>query len=245
LPLVKCRQCGAVNDTKSASYPFCVGCEDNLARCGDCRWFSDEALICTEPDVADVFETDENAAPPCGRHVPRDTVVVRHKRQRLLLGIGIAAAAFALLYGMVRLVLQGSSDQGLARLELTVEADYRGAQVGVPYTITAEIYNPSNVRVTDVQLKLSNDFLGKFDLREVLPAPTRWSDGGEWRVLIYPEINPLERQTVALHLVPKGSGVFTFAARLDSAECKYHGMASLPVAVSKGAPGGPGAGGDR
>lgn len=171
--------------------------------------------------------------------------MVRHNRQRLLLGIGIAAAAFALLYGMVRLVTDESSDKGSARLELTVEADYRGAQVGVPCTITAQIYNPSNVKVTDVQLKLSNDFLAKFDLREVLPAPTRWADGGAWRVLVYPEISSLERKTVALHLVPKAAGTFNFAARLDSAQCQYHGMASLPVAVSQATAGGVEAGGGR
>ena len=245
MPLVKCRECGATNDVKSPSYPFCVGCEDNLAKCGDCRWFSHEAGICTEAEVADVFEAEENAAPPCGRHVPRDTVVVKHDRQRVLLGIGITAAAFALLYGIVRLVTQASSDQGSARLELTVEADYRGAEVGKPYTIMAHIYNPSDVRVTDVQLKLPNDFLAKFDLREVLPAPIRWADASAWRVLIYPEINPLERQTVALHLVPKEAGTFNFAARLDSAQCQYHGMASLPVAVSQGTAGGVEAGENR
>ena len=243
MPLVKCRQCGAINDAKSPSYPFCVGCEDNLAKCGDCRWFNHEAGICTEPDVAGVFDVDENAAPPCGRHVPRDAVMVKHKRQGVLLGIGIAAAAFALLYGIVHLVVVTSSDQPPGRLELTVEADYRGAQVGVPYTITAQIYNPSNVRATDVQLKLSNDFLARFDLREVLPAPTRWADGGAWRVLVYPEISSLERKTVALHLVPKAAGTFNFAARLDSAQCQYHGMASLPVAVSQATAGGAEAGG--
>jgi len=245
LPLVKCRQCGATNDVRGPSYPFCVGCEDNLAKCGDCRWFNHDALICTEPDVAGVFETDEEATPPCGRHVPRDAVMVRHNRQRVLLGIGIAAAAFALLYGIVRLVTQASSEQAPARLELTVEGDYRGAQVGVPYTITAQIYNPSTARATDVQLKLSNDFLARFDLREVLPAPTRWSNPDQWRVLIYPEISSLERKTVALHFVPKVAGTFNFVARLDSAQCQYHGMASLPVAVSKGPAGGAEAGGDR
>ena len=44
MPQVRCPQCGAVNATGAPDYPFCVGCQDNLAKCGYCRWFDPELV---------------------------------------------------------------------------------------------------------------------------------------------------------------------------------------------------------
>ncbi|NIR00931.1 MAG: hypothetical protein GTN78_12145, partial [Gemmatimonadales bacterium] len=53
--------------------------------------------------MANVFEVSEEATPPCGYHSPRDTIRIRRWAVQTLVWVGLAAAVFALGYGLLAL----------------------------------------------------------------------------------------------------------------------------------------------
>ena len=232
VPKVRCQQCGAINYTGAPDYPFCVGCQNNLARCGYCRWFKDEAAVCAKVEVAGAFEVGEDATPPCGYHSPRASVVVRQKPRRDLVAIGLVATLFALGYAVVWPFWRPApAPAPQAELELAIEADYRAAVLQEPYTVTALIYNRSDVVADGVRLEIRRDSLERFELRSARPEPTWCTESGQWRVLAYAGMHPRERRRIALELMPLESGTYHFVVRLRSGESTYHGMADLPITV--------------
>jgi hypothetical protein len=233
VPHIRCPQCGAVNDTRAPDYPFCLGCQTNLAKCGYCRWFDEQAGVCTHRAVAGLLEVSEDATPPCGYHTPRDTVFVRRSGLWALAAVGLATAVFALGYAVVRALQPAAPPpQPAGTLQLAVESDYRGAAVGQLYVVTVQIYNASDAVVEGVRFEIARESLGKFHLREVRPEPSTWDESAKWQVLCYPELHPRERRTLALDLVPRSGGTFHLIVRLVSGDSVYHGMADLPIAVS-------------
>ncbi len=239
MPQVRCPRCEAINDTRAPGYPFCVGCQDNLARCGYCQWFDDSAVVCTHPLVAGVFEVSEEATPPCGYHAPSQTLRVRRWGVRVLVGLGLAAAVFALGYGLMGLFEKAPPPPPPpANLEWAIEADIRGAVVGKTYTVTVLIRNPTKIVVTGVQLEIAQKSLDVFFLQEVRPEPLARSRAGEWRVYTYPELHPLEQRRIALELVPRivpqDDGGVHLMVRLRSGDGQYHhGQADLPIKVAE------------
>ena len=231
MPQVRCPQCGATNDTRAPDYPFCADCQDNLAKCGYCRWFDDNAVSCTHPIVAGVFEVSRTATPPCVYHSPSEGILVRRPGWHRLGWILLAAAVVALGYGVARLFW--SPAEKAPTLELAVEADYRGATVGEQYTVTALIYNASDVTAENLRFEISKKSLREFYLRPARPQPDEESDCGLWYMLSYPPLSPRERRRIALDLVPRKSGTLHVVVRLVSGEHDYHGMADLPVTVRK------------
>lgn len=233
LPQVRCPECGAINDTRAPDYPFCVGCQENLAKCGYCQWFDDGAAACTDAAVAGEFEVSQEAVPPCGYHTPR--LALRAKREGrlgLIVVLGLAAAVFALGYGFFRLlqpVAPPPTPSG--QLQLAVEADYRGAAVGAVYRVRAEIYNASDEVAGDVRFEISRDFLEQFVLQQVTPRPTGMAQSAQWQVMYYPEMHPREQRTMRLDLVPKKSGTFHLVLQVTSGSSAKHGMADLPIRV--------------
>jgi hypothetical protein len=238
LPQVKCPQCGAVNDIRAPGYPFCVGCRDNLAKCGYCRWFDNKSVVCTHPVVAGVFAVSETATPPCVYHTPKERVLTRRRGRQVLAWVLLATAVFVLGYGVARLMQPGPPVAAAPMLELAVEADYGGAVVDQPYTVMVLIYNSSDVVAERVRFEIARRSLDEFHLREVMPQPTTELDRGQWRMFSYPPLNPRERRRIALTLVPTKAGKLDVVVRLVSGDGDYHGMADLPVIVSeKGAEG--------
>ena len=238
MPLVRCPQCGALNDTRAPDYPFCVGCQDNLAKCGYCRWFDGRAGACTRLGSSSVFEVGEDVAPPCGHHAPRAILLAKREgRWHLVIALGLVAAVFALAYGVIRLLQPGPEPTGVSgELQLMVEADYRGAVAGRPYLVMAQIYNASDRIIKGVRLEVGKDFLKELDLRRLTPEPDRVHESAQWRVFSYPEMHPRERRTIALELVPKRPGTFHLLARLTTDRGSYYGRADLPIRVRSGRP---------
>jgi len=232
VPQVRCQQCGAINYTRAPDYPFCAGCQNNLARCGYCRWFKDEAAVCTKAEVAGAFEVSDDATPPCGYHSPRGSVVVRQRPQPALVAVGLAAALFVLGYALVRLFwMPAPAAAPQSELELAIEADYSAAVLQEPYTVTALIYNPSDVVADRVRLEIRKDSLERFELHSVRPEPTWCTESGQWRVLAYAGMYPRERRRIALELIPLEAGTHHLVVGLRSGEGTYHGMADLPITV--------------
>ena len=92
MPQVSCPQCGAVNSTGAPDYPFCMGCQDNLAKCGYCRWFEGDPPVCTNREVAGVFEVAADATPPCHQHTPKDSLVSPGRSMWAVVVVGLVAA---------------------------------------------------------------------------------------------------------------------------------------------------------
>jgi len=244
LPQVICPQCGALNDTRAPDYPFCVGCQDNLAKCGYCRWFDAEAAACRHPVVTGIFEVSETATPPCVYHGPDDRVVLKRRVLRGLAWVMIGVVTGALIFGLVR--LRGPAVPPPVRLELAVEADYIGAVVGEPYTVTAVMYNTSDAPAGGIRFEIAQSSLEEFKLLSVTPAPAAVVEHGRWEMLSYPALQPGERRRVGLALVPQRAGTLHVRVRLVSGDNIYHGMADLPVIVEPAAEGeATGAGGGR
>lgn len=222
------------NDTRAPDYPFCVGCQDNLAKCGYCQWFEGRAGVCANAAAAGKFDVGRDATPPCDEHTPRPALRARLDRRLALLAvIGLAAAMFALAYGFVK-VMQGPPVRPPeAKLQLAVEADYRGATLGRAYTVTAEIYNTSGVAATDIRFEIAKESLEQFELQQVVPQPTGTTQSGEWRVLFYPQMAPLEQRRIALHLIPKAAGTFHLTLQVASTGNVEHGRADLPIRVKR------------
>ena len=241
MPQVRCPRCGALSDTRAPGYPFCSGCQDNLAKCGYCRWLDHNTLICLHPLVAGVFEVTEEATPPCAYHTPGEGILVRRRSHRLLLWPALAGAVFVLVYGAARMLWPASPPRHagpLPALELAVEADYRGAVVGETYSVMALLYNASDAPANDIRLEIAHESLSALDLREVRPQPLQQAESGNWRLLLYPTLHPRERRRIALELIPREAGTFHFIVRLRSGEGAYHGMADMPITVATQSPAG-------
>ena len=234
MPYVLCPQCGAITDTRAADYPFCVGCQDNLAKCGYCRWFEADTSVCTHPVVAGIFEVGETAMPPCVYHAPNDRVVLRRRVLSGLAWVMIGVVAAALIFGLVR--LRGTSPPPAVELGVAIEADYLGAVVGEPYTVTAVIYNKSDVPASGIQLEIAESSLKDFELLAVTPAPAAAHRRGKWETLSYGSFEAGERRRVSLSLIPRKAGTAHLVVRLVSADNLYHGLADLPFIVEPAGP---------
>ena len=229
MPQVICPRCGATNDTRAADYPFCVGCQDNLARCGYCRWFDAGPGLCTHPIVAGIFEVSESATPPCVYHDPRSQLIARGRWVRAALWTGVAAAA-VLLLGLVMLSFQPPLPAQVD-LQLAVEANYAGVVQGKPFPVTALVSNTSDAPVSDVRVEIAKRSLEVFDLLTVKPPANAIRDRGKWRVVSYPTLRPGETRRIVITLVPKKTGTLHVMLRLVSGGNIYHGLSDLPVIV--------------
>lgn len=248
MPQIICPQCGTVNDSRAADYPFCVECQNNLAKCGYCRWFDPATAVCVHPVVAGVFEVSEAATPPCIYHTPNEQVLVRRRGMHLLVGILFVLVVGALIYGIMRMEEPQGVEPGpaISRLDLAIEADYKGAVVEKPYAVTALIYNTSNVSSEGVRLEIARASLEDFDLVEAVPKPLGQTERGLWEILYYPALNVGEHVAINLNLLPNKAGTAHLTVRLVSGNNVYHGMTDLPIVVAE-APGTgiPGAEGGR
>ncbi len=233
LAQVICPRCGAINDTRAPDYPFCSGCQDNLAKCGYCRWFDASTALCTHPIVSGIFEVDELATPPCVYHDPGDRLVVRRRVLRVAVWAAAIAAVAILVFGLVRLRTGGAAFPEQAALGLVVEADYQGAVVGEAYNVTAVLSNNSAAPVTGVRFEIAKRTLAAFDLITVMPRGGPVVDRGKWRVMSYPTLAPGESRRVVLILKPKTSGTLHVMVRLVSSGNIFHGLADLPVLVEE------------
>lgn len=233
MPQVRCPRCGTTNETRKPGYPFCIGCQDNLARCGYCRFFDSGTVACTHPLMAGVFEVSEEATPPCGYHAPKDAIQVRRWGLQVLVWVGLGAAVFVLGFGLRELFR--APVPPAPELQLAVEADYRGATVGQPYTVEVVLYNTSDVVVEQVRLEIARGSLDVLYLRDAMPEPLTSRESGDWRVLTYPQLNPWERRRVALELVPREAGTLHLKVGLFSGKHTYHGQCNLPITVREAA----------
>ncbi len=230
MPQVICPQCGAKNDTRATEYPFCVGCQDNLAKCGYCRWFDPDTGTCNQPVVAGIFEVSESATPPCVYHTPNERVVVRRRLAQLLIWVAMAAVVALITFGVAR--LRGPPrPPPIPKLELAIEADYEGAVVGEPLTVTALIYNTSDLWAASVRFEIAGRSLEQFELVSVTPRPAAAVRRGRWQTLSYPPLDPGGQQRIDLQVIPKEAGTLHLTVRLVSGDNLYHGMADLPVIV--------------
>lgn len=237
MPQVRCPLCGATNSTRALDYPFCVGCQENLAKCGYCQWFEDRAGVCTHSLVAGAFEVSPEATPPCGYHAPRDSMAVKRGSQLRSLVPALAVGLVVLAYGLFRLLQPTAPTTPPppppGELRLAVEVDYEGAAVGESYTLMAEIYNASDAVVSEVRFEIAKEFLDQFELLAIVPRPDRTRVSGQWQTFCYPAVHPRERRTIRLELEPKTAGTFHLIAHLVSGEGAYHGMTDLPVVVKE------------
>lgn len=248
---VRCPQCGAINDTRAPDYPFCVGCQENLARCGYCRWFDDQTGACTQYAIAGEFEVGPDATPLCGYHTPRHVVRLRPGRMLTLgVAVGLALALLTVLAAvMVGLRPPREEQKPKAQLRLAVEADYRDARVGQPWTVTLEVYNSSEeAAAEDVRVRVIQEPAGWFELGKVEPEPVSRETPQQRKVeeLGLPTINRLQRLTLRLHLTPVAAGAHHLKVQLFSSGSIYHGTADLPIKVADSKPAGSaGKGGER
>jgi hypothetical protein len=184
--------------------------------------------------VAGVFEVSAEATPPCGYHTPKDAIQVRRWGLQVVAWVGLAAAIFALGFGLRELFRAPPPVPPAPELELAVEAPYRGATLWQPYTVEVVLYNTSDAVVEPVRLEIGRESLAVLylELGNVRPRPLTDRESGEWRVLTYPELNPLERRRVALEFVPKEAGAVDLRVRLFSGKNNYHGQCTLPITVA-------------
>lgn len=229
MPQVTCPLCGAINDSRAPDYPFCVGCQDNLARCGYCRWFDADTAVCTHPIVAGIFDVTETATPPCVYHAPIDRIVGKRRVLRGLAWVTVGAVLAVLIFGLLR--LRTTAPPPAAELGVAIEADYMGAVVGQPYTVTAVIYNKSDVPVGGIRLEITESSLDDFQLLAVTPEPAAAHKHGKWEMLSYAALGARERRRVSVKVIPRKAGTVHLVVRLVSADNVYHGMADLPVIV--------------
>jgi len=229
LSRIRCPKCGAVTDTRAADYPFCVSCQDNLAKCGYCRWFDRRESACRHPVVAGIFTVGEAATPPCVYHTPNERVVVKRRLLRGLAWVLIAAVTLAIAYGLVR--LKSTTPPPAAELGVAIEADYMGAVVGQPYTVTVVIYNKTDVPVSGIRLEVAESSLEDLQLLAVTPEPAAAYRHGKWESLSYATLGPKERQRVSVKVIPRRAGTVHLVVRLMFGDNLYGGLADLPIMV--------------
>ncbi len=228
MPQVRCPQCAAINDTNAPDYPFCIGCQDNLARCGHCRWFDREASLCLSPAAAGMFEVAPDATPPCDQHSPGEMVLVRARGYLPFATAGVALALVVLVYAV--LLLRGPAPP--VQLSFRIEADQH-AVVNVPYVVRVEVTNPGDRVANGVRLQINTTSLQSFRLlRAAPPESGREARRGEWLALSYPALHPGEHKLIDLHLLPTETGARHVVITLVSSGNNYHGMADVPVTVS-------------
>lgn len=234
MPQVRCPQCGALNSTTDLDYPFCLGCQDNLAKCGYCSWFEAELGVCTNPEVAGFFDATADATPPCDQHTPGELVLAPRGSFWPALLIGVIAA-LALAYSLLQfrqpseILPQRPQDD----LRMAVEADFRAAVVGRPYVITAELRNTAAYTIGGIRLQISKDSLRYFRLVGTLPRADAVEEMGEWKAYVYGDMRPHETRRIVMELIPKHPGSHHLAVRLVSRGSReYHGMADFPVRVA-------------
>jgi len=233
LPQVRCTQCGAVNDTGAADYPFCMGCQDNLAKCGFCQWFDDRLVACTQPAVAGLFDVGPEATPPCVHHAFRPSRVVRRRRPWAVLALGFAAALFTLGYALFQLrEVKPPEPAPRPTLTLWLETDQRPAIVGVARKVVCDVYNLSKVPAQEVALRVDNEFFRDFEMRTPAGAPYRWVEEHGARVLRLSSLDPGERKTVLMELIPRRAGEYQLVVKLESDRNLYHGWLPLPITVT-------------
>jgi hypothetical protein len=235
LPQVICPRCTRISDTRAPGYPFCVGCQDNLAKCGYCRWFAAGTELCTHPIVSGIFEVSESATPPCVYHDPADRLLPRRRLLRIALWVAAIASVAMVSLGLSRMQLQAPAIPRQADLGLVVEADYKGAIAGKRYTVTAVVFNSSDRPVTGARFEISQRTLAAFDLLSVKPSAERPVRRGKWWVISYPALGPGEKRQIVMDLRPKRAGTLHVMVRLVSGGNVFHGLADLPVVVEESA----------
>ncbi len=232
MPQVRCTRCGAINDTEAPDFPFCVGCQDNLAKCGACQWFDDQQLSCTQSAVAGLFEVGPEATPPCSYHTFRRSHEVRSKAPWIWIAVGLAATLFTLVLALWQLREVSPptpAPRPVLRLELAVDAG--SAEVGVPRTLAWEVRNVSPVAAKEVRLLIDKESLQNFEVRGQPQGPGRWLEERGWWAL---ELGPLgggERQTGKLELIPKQTGEHQLVVKLESSPNLYHGQSATRIVV--------------
>jgi hypothetical protein len=233
LPQVRCPQCGAVNSIEAAEYPFCVGCQDNLAKCGYCRWFESELVICTQPVVAGVFEVAVDATPPCDQHTPRENLLAPRRSIWPAIIIG-AVALLVLFYSVFQFQNPLDIPPEAPQKELDLEiVGARKATVNQPFPIEVTITNVSKKTVGGIRLQVSNESrLIRFRLVKMTPTADAWEEAGEWRAYTYPDLAPGEAHHISLEVMPRQGGSYQFSVRLFSHGSTFIGMAQLPVQIA-------------
>ncbi len=231
---VRCPQCGAITDTHAPDYPFCIGCQDNLAKCGYCRWFDREAGACLNPSVAGLFDAAPDATPPCDQHTPGDFVLVRSRSRLPLAVLGIAVALVVLVFAILsaREPPPPTRTVPAEYVHLGVDSNYHGV-VGVPHDVAIMMQNPADHAVSGIRLQLSRDSLRHFTLESVDPKEDARERGDDWLTLIYPPLEAHDTKYIHLKLIPHGPGEFRVEVRLASSENEFHGRVETLIIVSR------------
>lgn len=231
MPQVRCTQCGAVNDTGAPDYPFCVGCQDNLAKCGFCQWFDDRLVACTQPAVAGLFDVGPEATPPCEHHTFQLSRIVQRRGVWAAVILGFAAALFTLGYALLQLrEVTPPTPAPRPTLTLRLETDQRPATVGVPRAVVCDVYNLSKLAAKEVRLLISNEFFRDFEMRILAEGSHQWVEERGSRVLHISGLAPGERKTIPLELIPRRAGHFELVVKLESD--RYDGWVPLPITVT-------------
>ena len=237
MALVRCLQCGAINDTGAADYPFCVGCQDNLAKCGYCQRFDQRALICTEPRIAGVFDASPEATPPCVYHLRRASAMAPRRGSRTLVAVGLAAALFVVCYSLW--LLRAPAPPPPHRMEAKPQLESAAeAVVGGDLRITLDIINRSDQVLQGLRVEMPEAFFRRFALTKIEPEVSQRQRGRWWRELTLPALEANKRQQLVLTVVPSQSGRYQVSARLFSSDDVYYGMAVLPIKVRNHGSGG-------
>jgi hypothetical protein len=232
LPQVRCPQCGAVNDTNAPDYPFCIGCQDNLAKCGHCRWFDRDASLCLSSVAAGLFDVAPDATPPCDQHTPGEAVLVRTRGYLPFATAGVTLALVVLVYAL--LLLRGPPLP--VELKLRVAAD-QNPVLGVPFAARVEMENVGKRVANGVRLQVNSASLQSFRLLRAAPAASaRPAAHGEWLALSYPALQPGEERQIDLYLLPTAVGARNLVITLVSSGNTYHGMVDVPVIVAERRP---------
>jgi len=237
LPQIRCTQCGAVNDTGAADHPFCVGCQDNLAKCGSCQWFDDQLAACTQPGVAGLFDVSAEATPPCQYHTFRPSLTVRSRTVWAVVALGFAAAVFTLAYALLELhkpIPPRPAPHPVVKLEL--DTDERAIPVGARRTIRCDLHNVSQLSAKDVRLLIRKDFFRNFDMPEAKGKPHGWREEHGALVFRVPELAPGEHKIVALEVAAKKAGEFQLVVTVESNRTGFHGQVSSLIKAAAAAP---------
>jgi len=210
-----------------------MGCQDNLAKCGSCQWLDDRLVACTQPAVAGLFDVGPETTPPCVHHTFRPSQVVRKRRPWAAVILGFAAALFTLGYALLQLrEVRPPTPAPRPTLTLWLETDQRPATVGVARTVVCDVYNLSKVPAQEVALLVDNEFFRDFEMRASAEVPYHWVEEHGARVLRLSSLDPGERKTVPIELIPKRAGEYQLVVKLESDRNLYHGWLPLPITVA-------------
>ncbi|MFB3881158.1 MAG: hypothetical protein ACE149_07835 [Armatimonadota bacterium] len=233
MPQVICPRCATVSDTRAPGYPFCTGCQENLAKCGYCRWFATDTGLCAHPIVSGVFEVSDSATPPCVYHDPADRLLPRRRLLRFALWAAAFASIAILSLGLARMGSRPPALPEQADLGLVMEASYEGAVVGKQYTVRAVVFNSSDRPATGARLEIAQRTLEAFSLVSVRPSGGEPATQGRWTVVSRLALGAGESRPVDIELKPKRTGTLHVMVRLVSSGNVFHGLADLPVIVEE------------